>query len=93
MARRHYARQDTKTPLYISIFLDYFEYYFSNRLSMVTAGAYGLAWAQSTVAVLEVVVHGGYESSNAKYSTLTLCGRFLKMIITGNRANYAVSLS
>lgn len=56
-ARSFYAQQDTKTPLYISIF--------SIGLNIVlavwfTAGlgadAYGLAWAQSIVSAVEVAI-------------------------------------
>jgi len=56
-ARSFYAQQDTKTPLYISIFsigLNIFlAVYFTMSLDM---GAYGLAWAQSIVAAIEVAV-------------------------------------
>ena len=56
-ARAFYVRQDTKTPLYISIFSITLNIILAIVLSMVLKmGAYGLAWAQSTVAVLEVVV-------------------------------------
>lgn len=56
-ARTFYAQQDTKTPLYVSIF--------SIALNIGLAvlftssfgwGAYGLAWAQSIVAVVEVTI-------------------------------------
>lgn len=56
-ARAFYARQDTKTPLYIS--------FVSIGLNVILAillsttfdmGAYGLAWAQSIVAVVEVAI-------------------------------------
>lgn len=56
-ARAFYAKQDTKTPLYVSIF--------SIALNIVLAvtftmkfgwGAYGLAWAQSIVAFVEVMI-------------------------------------
>ena len=56
-ARVFYAKQDTKTPLYISIF--------SIGLNILLAvvftsafgwGVYGLAWAQSIVAVVEVAI-------------------------------------
>lgn len=56
-ARSFYAQQDTKTPLYISIFAISLNIalalWFSMTLNM---GVYGLAWAQSVVAVLEVLV-------------------------------------
>ena len=56
-ARAFYARQDTKTPLYISIFSISLNIILAIVLSMVLKmGAYGLAWAQSAVAVLEVVI-------------------------------------
>jgi integral membrane protein mviN len=56
-ARTFYAQQDTKTPLYISLF--------TITLNIILAliftnifhwGVYGLAWAQSLVSVVEVVV-------------------------------------
>lgn len=54
-ARSFYAQQDTKTPLYISIFAISLNIglaiWFTASLGM---GAYGLAWAQSIVALLEV---------------------------------------
>ncbi len=56
-ARTFYAQQDTKTPLYISIFSIGFNIilaiWFTGALNM---GAYGLAWAQSIMAVVEVVI-------------------------------------
>jgi putative peptidoglycan lipid II flippase len=56
-ARSFYAQQDTKTPLYISLFaiaLNIFlAIWFTTSLSM---GAYGLAWAQSIVAIIEVFI-------------------------------------
>lgn len=56
-ARSFYAQQDTKTPLYISMFTIPLNIalaiWFTQKLSM---GAYGLAWAQSLVAVVEVIV-------------------------------------
>jgi putative peptidoglycan lipid II flippase len=56
-ARSFYAQQDTKTPLYISLFtipLNIFlAVLFTRTLHM---GVYGLAWAQSIVAMIEVVI-------------------------------------
>ncbi len=56
-ARSFYAQQDTKTPLYISIFTISLNIalavWFTTSLAM---GAYGLAWAQSIVAAVEVVI-------------------------------------
>lgn len=56
-ARTFYAQQDTRTPLYISIFTITLNIilaiYFTQRLHW---GVYGLAWAQSVVAMVEVVV-------------------------------------
>lgn len=56
-ARSFYAQQDTRTPLYISIFAISISIglaiWFTQGLDM---GAYGLAWAQSIVAVLEVII-------------------------------------
>lgn len=56
-ARSFYAQQDTKTPLYISIFAIGLNItlaiWFTTTLAM---GAYGLAWAQSIVAGVEVVI-------------------------------------
>ncbi len=56
-ARTFYAQQDTKTPLYISLFsigLNIFlAIWFTTKLDM---GAYGLAWAQSIMAAVEVAI-------------------------------------
>lgn len=56
-ARSFYAQQDTKTPLYISIFAIALNVvlaiWFTMSLGM---GAYGLGYAQSLVAVIEVVI-------------------------------------
>ncbi len=56
-ARSFYAQQDTKTPLYISIFVIALNIvlaiYFTMGLRM---GIYGLAWAQSIVAIVEVII-------------------------------------
>lgn len=57
LARVYYAQQDTKTPLYISFFTVGLNIalaiWFTQGLNM---GAYGLAWAQSVVAVIEVAI-------------------------------------
>jgi putative peptidoglycan lipid II flippase len=54
-ARSFYAKQDTKTPLYISIgtisLNIILAIYFTAQLNL---GAYGLAWAQSIVSIVEV---------------------------------------
>jgi integral membrane protein mviN len=56
-ARAFYAQQDTKTPLNISFAAIGLNVVLAIFLSMVLKmGAYGLAWAQSTVAVIEVVI-------------------------------------
>jgi putative peptidoglycan lipid II flippase len=56
-ARSFYAQQDTRTPLYISIFSIGLNIalaiWFTAALQM---GPYGLAWAQSIVAVIEVAI-------------------------------------
>lgn len=56
-ARTFYAQQDTKTPLYISIFSIGLNIalaiWFTSVLDM---GAYGLAWAQSIMAAVEVFI-------------------------------------
>lgn len=56
-ARSFYAQQDTKTPLFISIFAIglniILAVWFTQGLKM---GAYGLGYAQSLVAVFEVIV-------------------------------------
>lgn len=56
-SRTFYAQQDTKTPLYISfvsIGLNIaLALWFTQKLD---AGAYGLAWAQSIVAIVEVLI-------------------------------------
>lgn len=56
-SRTFYAQQDTKTPLYISIFTIALNIglavWFTMELDM---GPYGLAWAQSIVAAVEVLI-------------------------------------
>lgn len=56
-ARVFYAHQNTKTPLYISCFAIVFNIalavLFTKQFNM---GAYGLAWAQSIMAMVEVIV-------------------------------------
>lgn len=56
-ARTFYAQQDTKTPLYISFFSIglniVLAIWFTSGLNM---GAYGLAWAQSIMAAVEVII-------------------------------------
>ncbi len=56
-ARSFYAQQDTKTPLYISLFAIGLNItlavWFTMELGM---GAYGLGYAQSIVAVVEVII-------------------------------------
>jgi putative peptidoglycan lipid II flippase len=56
-ARSFYAQQDTKTPMYISLFTIALNItlavWFALALNM---GAYGLAWAQSLVAGIEVAI-------------------------------------
>ena len=57
LARSFYARQDTKTPLYVSVVTIALNIalaiWFTTQLDM---GVYGLAWAQSIIAVIEVVI-------------------------------------
>jgi putative peptidoglycan lipid II flippase len=56
-ARSFYAQQDTKTPLYISIFSIGLNIGLAVWFTAVlNLGAYGLAWAQSIVAAIEVGV-------------------------------------
>lgn len=56
-ARAFYAQQDTKTPLYISFFSIGLNIILAIVLSMtLDMGALGLAWAQSIVALVEVVI-------------------------------------
>ena len=84
-ARAFYARQDTKTPLYISIFSITLNIILAIVLSMVLKmGAYGLAWAQSTVAVLEVVVLLAVMNHQMpKLFDMTFVRAIFKMIIAG----------
>ena len=84
-ARAFYARQDTKTPLYISIFSLTLNIILAIVLSMVLKmGAYGLAWAQSTVAVLEVVVLLAVMNRQMpKLFDMTFVRAIFKMIIAG----------
>lgn len=55
LARAFYAQQDTKTPLYISIVAIALNIALAITLSQ-QMGAYGLAWAQSIVSLVEVVI-------------------------------------
>ena len=56
-ARTFYAQQDTKTPLYISLFTISLNIALAVLFSMKFGwGPYGLAWAQSIVAVVEVAI-------------------------------------
>ena len=84
-ARAFYARQDTKTPLYISIFSITLNIVLAIVLSMVLKmGAYGLAWAQSAVAVLEVVVLLAVMNRQMpKLFDMTFVRAIFKMIIAG----------
>ena len=84
-ARAFYARQGTKTPLYISIFSITLNIILAIVLSMVLKmGAYGLAWAQSTVAVLEVVVLLAVMNRQMpKLFDMTFVRAIFKMIIAG----------
>ena len=84
-ARAFYARQDTKTTLYISIFSITLNIILAIVLSMVLKmGAYGLAWAQSTVAVLEVVVLLAVMNRQMpKLFDMTFVRAIFKMIIAG----------
>ena len=84
-ARAFYARQDTKTPLYISIFSITLNIVLAIVLSMVLKmGAYGLAWAQLMVAVLEVVVLLVVMNRQMpKLFDMTFVRAIFKMIIAG----------
>ncbi len=56
-ARSFYAQQDTKTPLYISIFTIGLNIFLAVLFTMhYDMGVYGLAWAQSIVAIIEVII-------------------------------------
>lgn len=56
-ARSFYAQQDTKTPMYISIFSIGLNIALAVWLSMtLDMGPYGLAWAQSIAAFVEVMI-------------------------------------
>lgn len=56
-ARTFYAQQDTKTPLFISIFTITLNIIIAIYFTQVLKwGVYGLAWAQSIVAMIEVIV-------------------------------------
>jgi putative peptidoglycan lipid II flippase len=79
-ARSFYAQQDTKTPLYISIFTISLNIalavWFTTSLAM---GAYGLAWAQSIVAAVEVLFflrscRGGFQGYLIGCSSVRSCG-------------------
>lgn len=56
-ARSFYAQQDTRTPLYISLFAIALNIALAVWFTMgLNMGAYGLGYAQSIVAVVEVIV-------------------------------------
>jgi putative peptidoglycan lipid II flippase len=56
-ARSFYAQKDTKTPLYISIFTISLNVLLAVYFTMFAEmGIYGLAWAQSITAAVEVVI-------------------------------------
>ena len=57
VARTFYAQQDTKTPLYISIATISLNVVLAISFTQAFGwGVYGLAWAQSIVAVVEVII-------------------------------------
>lgn len=57
VARGFYAQQDTKTPMYVSIFAIVLNVALAVILGYYAKlGPYGLAWAQSIVAFVEVVI-------------------------------------
>lgn len=56
-ARSFYAQQDTKTPLYISLFTIGLNIFLAITFTMYfNWGAIGLAWAQSIVAIIEIII-------------------------------------
>ena len=56
-AKSFYAQQDTKTPLYISLFAIALNIFLAVWFTMsLDMGAYGLGYAQSIVSVFEVIV-------------------------------------
>jgi putative peptidoglycan lipid II flippase len=56
-SRSFYAQQDTKTPLYISLFTIALNITLAVIFTMqLKAGVYGLAWAQSIVSAVEVII-------------------------------------
>lgn len=56
-ARSFYARQDTRTPLVISFFAVGFNIVLALYLALqLKLGVYGLAWAASSAALLEVII-------------------------------------
>lgn len=56
-ARSFYAQQDTRTPLYISLFAIGLNIVLAVWFTMgLDLGVYGLAWAASIISVLEVVI-------------------------------------
>lgn len=57
VSRYFYAHKDTKTPLYVSLFVIFFNIILAYNLSKPTAyGVVGLAMAQSIVAATEVLI-------------------------------------
>lgn len=84
-ARAFYAQQDTKTPLYISFFSIGLNVILAIVLSMTfSMGAYGLAWAQSIVAFLEVVIlFTVMKRKMPDLFNLSFIGAIWRMIIAG----------
>ena len=82
-ARAFYAQQDTKTPLYISFVSITLNVVLAIVLSMTfNMGAYGLAWAQSVVAVVEVaILFVVMERRMPKLFNKTFVGAIWRMVV------------
>lgn len=56
-ARSFYAQQDTRTPLYISLFVIALNITLAIWFTLgLELGVYGLAWAESIVAIVEIII-------------------------------------
>jgi len=96
VARVFYAQQDTRTPLYVSIFTIGLNIalavYFSTVLHW---GVYGLAWAQSIVAFVEVVIlfvilHRRAQGIFTRAFVSVICRMFVASAIMGFIAYVAI---
>lgn len=98
MARTFYAQQDTKTPLYISLATISLNITLAIIFTQVFGwGVYGLAWAQSTVAVVEFTIlltilrhrtPGIFDRATLRQIVKMMCACALMGVVTYNIVQY-----